>query len=126
MSNYLKTFGPVALTLLTVGYTVWGNLPWYAPVAAGISASLTYLLKNTPPVKGTLTVTKKPDDEYKPESTAGQDGLGLMGIHGTVPATAPSAAPAPSSDPEVTKLKAQFTTLRARVTALEKKILGKA
>lgn len=124
MNNYLKTFGPILLTLITVGYTVWGTLPWYAPVAAGLSAVLTYLLKNTEPVT-VSDETAKP--EYKPENTVGQNGGGLMGL-APVTAAAVAATDSASStgDPEVTKLKAALVSLKGRVTALEKKISGKS
>lgn len=47
LNPYLKAIVPVVLTVIGVLGTTYGNLPWWAPVAAGITAVLTYLVPNT-------------------------------------------------------------------------------
>ncbi len=48
LNPYLKAVVPVLLTLVGALATVYGHFPWYTPVAAAITAVLTYLVPNTP------------------------------------------------------------------------------
>lgn len=53
LNPYLKAVVPAILAVLGVLGTVYGSLPWWAPVAAGVTALLTFLVPNTPKVTGT-------------------------------------------------------------------------